>query len=62
MVADLTDEALELDRRPTIESVSQVGLGGQCRLDGPDLRAGRLAVAVQPHDPDGRRSAELATV
>jgi hypothetical protein len=30
------------------------GLRAQCRLDGPRLRAGRLEVAVHPHDDGGR--------
>jgi hypothetical protein len=31
------------------------GLGAQCRLDGPHLRAGRLGVAVHPHRHGGGR-------
>jgi hypothetical protein len=31
------------------------GLRAQCRLDGPDLRAGRLGVAVHPHRHGGGR-------
>jgi hypothetical protein len=55
VVADLRDRRAEARRAGVASagSVVEVGLGGQCRADGPDLRAGRLAVAVHPHGQGG---------
>jgi hypothetical protein len=63
VVADLTERAAERSG-PGVGALNKVGLGGQCRPDGPDLRAGRLAVAVHPHEPGDDSAAvdSLATV